>query len=80
MITKFEKYKINENSNPIIYDIKMLSKLISDSIGGDKDIYNILLSRSFKSNGDDGVIDMFYDMTNLRLEPMIKGRYRIIGF
>lgn len=80
MITKFKIYNLNENNSPVIYDIKSLSRLISDSIGGDADIYNILLSRAFKTNSDNGVIDMFYKITNLRLDPIIKGKYRLIGF
>lgn len=69
MITKFNNF-LNES----VMNIISLSDIASRT-GYEKDIILSILQKEFKKGGDDAIIKAFKEMTNLDIEPVIKGMY-----
>ena len=67
---------INEEFQQNIIGIPELAKIASKS-GNDKSILLKMLISTFKKGGDQNVIDMFKEMTDLNLETIRKGKYYI---
>jgi len=66
----FENY-----SNPYpIMNIVELTKIAART-EVDKEFILKSLRNAFKNDGDDGVIEMFHDITKLKIEPISKGKY-----
>jgi hypothetical protein len=75
-ILKFEDY-VNEGvRNDRLLDLGDLAEAITTSNPG-WDIYIVydMITKTFKTNGDEGVMQMFKEATGITIEPIIKGRY-----
>lgn len=70
MKTKFKEFSLNEN----IMNIIELSNLTT-LIGLEADAILEMLRRAYKAEGDEGVIDMYKEITGIKLESIGKGRY-----
>lgn len=61
-----------------ILSIRELALNLSETMGGDAYSYFQMLSNAFKHSGDEGLVDMYKQITGITLEPMSRGKYRFV--
>lgn len=69
-IKTYDQYLLNEN----VMSIKDLSDM-SARLGVDHEGITELIQRAFRNNGDEGVIEVFKEITGLDIEALSRGRY-----
>ena len=57
-----------------IMSIIDLSHVVS-RLGMDQDVILVLLHRAYRHSGDEGVVEMFKEMTGLTISAIRRGRY-----
>jgi len=72
MIKKFEDYSININKS--VMNINDLSEMTS-RLGVEKEDMIELIQRAFRNDGDNGVIEIFKEITGIEIEALSRGRY-----